>query len=86
MLLQLADDLTAENFLALWECATTPVKAAEIDEAAVAKVLKAHRVRPSKTRGALRATRTAEERRIGERAGAEVRAARRDDPALLGVG
>jgi transposase len=44
-MLQLADDLTAENFLALWECAPTPAKAAEIDEAAVAKVLKAHRVR-----------------------------------------
>jgi transposase len=44
-MLQLADDLTAENFLALWECAPTPAKAAEIDEAAMAKVLKAHRVR-----------------------------------------
>jgi transposase len=44
-MLELADDLTAENFLALWECAPTPAKAGEIDEAAVAKVLKAHRVR-----------------------------------------
>jgi transposase len=44
-MLELADDPTAENFLALWECAPTPAKAAKIDEAAVAKVLKAHRVR-----------------------------------------
>ena len=44
-MLQLADDLAAENFLALWECAPTPARAAQIDEAAVAKVLKAHRVR-----------------------------------------
>ncbi len=44
-MLQLADDLTAENFLALFECAPTPAKAAEIDEASLANVLKAHRVR-----------------------------------------
>ena len=44
-MLQLADDLTAENFLALWECAPTPARAAQIDEAGLAKVLKAHRVR-----------------------------------------
>ena len=44
-MLQVADDLTAENFLALWECAPTPARAAEIDEARLAKVLKAHRVR-----------------------------------------
>jgi transposase len=44
-MLQVADDLTAENFLALWEFAPTPAKAAEIDEASLAKVLKAHRVR-----------------------------------------
>ena len=44
-MLQLADDVTAENFLALFECAPTPARAAEIDEASLAKVLKAHRVR-----------------------------------------
>jgi transposase len=44
-MLQLADDLTAENFLALWECAPTPARAAQIDEAGLAKVMKAHRVR-----------------------------------------
>ena len=44
-MLQVADDLTAENFLALWERAPTPAKAAEIDEASIAQVLKAHRVR-----------------------------------------
>src|SRR5271157_5852169 len=42
-MLQLADDVTAENFLALFECAPTPARAAEIDEASLAKVLKAHR-------------------------------------------
>jgi transposase len=44
-MLEVADDLTAENFLALWECAPTPAEAALIDEATLAKVLKAHRVR-----------------------------------------
>jgi transposase len=44
-MLQLADDPTAENFLALWECAQTPAQAAGIDEARIAQVLKAHRVR-----------------------------------------
>jgi transposase len=44
-MLQVGDDLTAENFLALWECAPTPARAAEIDEARIAQVLKAHRVR-----------------------------------------
>jgi transposase len=44
-MLQVADDLTAENFLALWECAPTPAQAARIDEASLAKILKAHRVR-----------------------------------------
>jgi transposase len=44
-MLQLADDPTAENFLALWECAPTPAQAAQIDEARIAQVLKAHRVR-----------------------------------------
>ncbi len=44
-MLQVADDLTAENFLALWEFAPTPAKAARIDEAGLAKVLKDHRVR-----------------------------------------
>lgn len=44
-MLQVAEDLTAENFLALWEFAPTPAKAARIDEAGLAKVLKDHRVR-----------------------------------------
>jgi transposase len=44
-MLQVGGDLTAENFLALWECAPSPAKAAEIDEARIAQVLKAHRVR-----------------------------------------
>jgi hypothetical protein len=44
-MLHVADDLAAENFLALWELAPTPAKAARIDEASLAKVLKAHRVR-----------------------------------------
>jgi hypothetical protein len=44
-MLQLADDLTAENFLALWECAPTPAQAAQVDEDTLAKVLKANRVR-----------------------------------------
>ena len=43
-MLHVADDLAAENFLALWELAPTPAKAARIDEASLAKVLKAHRV------------------------------------------
>ncbi len=125
-MLQVADDLTAENFLALWEFAPTPAKAARIDEAGLAKVLKDHRVRRigaaetlrilrqtplevggspyqdrrrtgaigqppdqggrAEARGALRAPRTEGRWRTGERAGAEVRAARRDDPALLAGG
>ena len=44
-MLQVADDLTAENFLALWECASTPAQAGRIDKASLAKILKAHRVR-----------------------------------------
>ena len=44
-MLRAADDLAAENFLALWEFAPTPAKAARIDEAGLAKVLKDHRVR-----------------------------------------
>lgn len=44
-MLQVADDLTAENFLALWELAPTPARAVRIDEASLAKVLKDHRVR-----------------------------------------
>jgi transposase len=44
-MLELADDLTAENFLALWECAPSPARAAQIDEARIAQVLKAHNVR-----------------------------------------
>jgi transposase len=44
-MLHVADDLAAENFLALWEFAPTPAKAARIDEAGLAKVLKDHRVR-----------------------------------------
>jgi hypothetical protein len=44
-MLQVADDLAAENFLAPWELAPTPAHAVRIDEASLAKVLKAHRVR-----------------------------------------
>jgi transposase len=44
-MVEVGGDPTAENFLALWECAPSPARAAEIDEAAVAQVLKAHRVR-----------------------------------------
>ena len=132
-MLQVADDLTAENFLALWELAPTPAHAARIDEASLAKLLKAHRVRRISAADALRIlrqqplvvaagateaaaahiklaterarlvnrqireaeqkletlcarTRTAKRRRTGERAGEEIRAARRDGPALLAGG
>jgi len=56
-MLQLGDDLTAENFLALWECAPTPAKAAKIDEASLARVLKAHRIRRFEAAEALRVLR-----------------------------
>ena len=44
-MLEVGGELTAENFLALWECAPSPARAAQIDEARVAEVLKAHNVR-----------------------------------------
>jgi transposase len=53
-MLQVADDLAAENFLALWELAPTPAHAARIDEVSLAKVLKAHRVRRISAPDALR--------------------------------
>ena len=53
-MLQVADDLAAENFLALWELAPTPAHAVRIDEASLAKVLKAHRVRRISAPDALR--------------------------------
>jgi len=56
-MLQLGDDLTAENFLALWECAPTPAKAAKVDEAGLARVLKAHRIRRFEAAEALRVLR-----------------------------
>jgi len=43
--LELSDDLAAEWFLALWERAPTPAKAARLSEASVARLLKAHRIR-----------------------------------------
>jgi len=44
-MLKLADDLAADWFLALWECVPTPAKAAEARGAAIARILKAHRIR-----------------------------------------
>jgi transposase len=44
-MLQLSDDLAADWFLALWECAPTPARAAKVREASLARILKAHRVR-----------------------------------------
>ncbi len=44
-MLKLTDDVAADWFLALWQCAPTPAKAAEAREAAIARILKAHRIR-----------------------------------------
>lgn len=44
-MLRLTDDVAADWFLALWECAPTPAKAAKAREAAIARILKAHRIR-----------------------------------------
>jgi transposase len=43
--LELADDLTADWFLALWRQAPTPAKAARLRQATVARLFKSHRVR-----------------------------------------
>jgi hypothetical protein len=56
-MLQLGDDLTADGFLALWECAPTPAEAAKIDEASLARLLKAHRIRRFDAAEALRVLR-----------------------------
>ena len=53
-MLKLADDLAADWFLALWECVPTPAKAAEARGAAIARVLKAHRIRRFNAAEALR--------------------------------
>jgi hypothetical protein len=42
---QLTDDAAADWFLDLWEQVPTPAKAARVGENAVAKILKAHRIR-----------------------------------------
>jgi transposase len=44
-MLELADDLSAEWVLDLWEAAQTPEKAACVREATVARILKKHRIR-----------------------------------------
>jgi transposase len=44
-MLELADDLGADWVLDLWEAVPTPEKAARLREAAVARILKAHRIR-----------------------------------------
>jgi transposase len=44
-MLQLSDDLAADWFLALWECAPTPAKAAKAHEGSLARILEAHRIR-----------------------------------------
>ena len=44
-MLKLTDDVAADWFLALWECVPTPAKVAEARGAAIARILKAHRIR-----------------------------------------
>jgi transposase len=44
-MLELGDDVAADWLLDLWEQAPTPAKAAELFEAAIARLLKAHRIR-----------------------------------------
>jgi transposase len=53
-MLQLSDDLAADWFFALWECAPTPAKAAKARQASVARILKAHRIRRFDAAEALR--------------------------------
>jgi transposase len=56
-MLQLSDDFAADWFLALWECAPTPAKAAKAHEADLARILKAHRIRRFDAAEALRVLR-----------------------------
>jgi transposase len=53
-MLQLSDDLAADWFLALWQCAPTPAKAAKLREASLARILKMHRIRRFDAAEALR--------------------------------
>ena len=52
-LLELADDVTAEWVLALWEMAPTPAKAARLREATLARLLRQHRIRRLNAEAAL---------------------------------
>ena len=53
-MLQLSEDLAAGWFLALWDYAPTPAKAAKARQASVARILKAHRIRRLDAAEALR--------------------------------
>src|SRR5215208_6103118 len=79
---ELSDDLAAEWFLDVWQQVPTPARAARVSEKTIARILKNYRIRRLDAAEILRILRR-HRGRCGERAGADLRAARRRDPAFL---